>query len=277
VTSERHGREGVTSRKGADARPARTKAGPRAARAGRTQVGEEPVEKGAASQIEGRAGASHAKPPRRVASSSQSEVRQNADEPREHTAEPVKEIPAPGAAATRARRRRAAGLRRRVIGNAPAPQGTEPQLQAITKEIRTVKTMLQQLVPPPRSTDTSTADTILEAAVNSLRRLLSELIEDRMEAVVRDLAQVRSEATSAASEGGGRAVTRLDQLLESLGALKFEARRFDAIDPLIHVAVEERHEEGIPDGVVLATVRPGFRSARGAVLCKAAVAVNRGA
>jgi hypothetical protein len=185
-------------------------------------------------------------------------------------------VPARGAPSTRARRERAAGLRRRASGTATAPSGTEPQLEAISKELRAVKTMVQHLVPPPRPTDTSTADTLLEGAVNSLRRLLSELIEDRMEAVVRDLAQVRSEATSA-SDGGARVVARLDQLLESLGALKFEARRFDAVDPLIHVAVEERNEKGIPDGVVLATVRPGFRSGRGVVLCKAAVAVNRGA
>jgi hypothetical protein len=241
VTRER--REGEKTPTGTDAgaKPARTKAGAPAAR------------------------------------SSRGEGSGNLDAQRDHQAEPVKEVPARGAASTRARRGQAAGLRRRASGTATASSGAEPQLEAISKELRAVKTMVQHLVPPPRPTDTSTADTLLEGAVNSLRRLLSELIEDRMEAVVRDLAQVRSEATSASGGGGARMVARLDQLLESLGALKFEARRFDAVDPLIHVVVEERNEKGIPDGVVLATVRPGFRSGRGVVLCKAAVAVNRGA
>ena len=170
---------------------------------------------------------------------------------RDRKAQQVKKAPATGPAPMRSGGKAAAAVRRR----------TEPQL-------------VQPLVAAPRVAATNAADAILEGAVDSLRRLLSELIEQRMEAIVRDLAEVRSEAAS--SDDGGRVVERLDQLLESLGGVKFAAPRFDAMDPLIHVAVEERHEEGIPDGVILATVRPGFRTGRGLVLCKAAVAVNRG-
>ena len=49
----------------------------------------------------------------------------------------------------------------------------------------------------------------------------------------------------------------------------------DFVDPLIHVVVEERRVDSAPDGVVLETLRPGYRTARGLVVCKAAVAVNR--
>lgn len=252
MTRERRGGEGSVIQTEAGAKPAPAKASARAARGGKAQVSEKLDDKEPASRNEANAQSSQTRPDRQAASSDSA-----------------------GVPPTRARRERPAGGRG-VSGKAPASRAAEPQLEALTEELRAVKTMVQRLVPPPL-TDTSTADTILEGAVNSLRRLLSELIEERMEALVRDLAQVRSDATSAAADEGGRIVARLDQLLESLGARKFEARRFDAIDPLIHVAVEERREQGIPEGVVLATVRPGFRSGRGVVVCKAAVAVNRGA
>ncbi len=274
MTRERREGEGTVTQTEAAATPARAKASARGARSGKTLISEKADEKGSVSQSETRTDSSEAKPGGRAARSRQSEISKNLGRQRDPKPELAAGGPAPGAASTRARRQRAAGLRRRVPGKTAAPRATEPQLEAVTKELRTVNTLLQQLVPPPRLTDAS-GDTVLEGAVNSLRRLLSELIEERMEAVVRDLAQLRTEATSPSSDTGGRVVARLDQLLESLGALKFEARRFDAIDPLIHIAVEERHEEALPDGVVLVTVRPGFRSGRGAVLCKAAVAVNR--
>jgi molecular chaperone GrpE (heat shock protein) len=69
---------------------------------------------------------------------------------------------------------------------------------------------------------------------------------------------------------------RLDSLLENLGAVRFEAETLDAVDPLIHVVVEEREQVDAPEGVIVQTVRPGFRTARGLVVCKAAVAVSRG-
>ena len=247
----------------AGARPARTKAGAAAARAGKTQVSEKPDEKGTAGQIGATARPSHTTPARRKASSSQTEVSEKVDEKRQRKAQRVKKARATEPAPMRTDDKRAVAARRQVPVAAAPRRRTEPQ-------------PVQLLVAAPQVADTGTADAILEGAVDSLRRLLSELIEQRMEAIVRDLAEVRSEATSASNDGGGRVVERLDQMLESLGAVKFAAPRFDAMDPLIHVAVEERHEEGVPNGVILATVRPGFRTGRGLVLCKAAVAVNRG-
>jgi molecular chaperone GrpE (heat shock protein) len=147
-------------------------------------------------------------------------------------------------------------------------------LQAIFGEIRTVKQMVEKLVTPFGS-DGSRADAALESSVDSLRRLLSELIEQRMEAVVRDLVDVRRQTAAVTQRKGTGIIERLDQVLESLGAIPFEAEPMDAVDPLIHAVTEERQQVDAPDGVILETVRPGFRTARGVVVCKAAVAVNR--
>jgi hypothetical protein len=151
---------------------------------------------------------------------------------------------------------------------------SEPGLQAIFGEIRTVKQMVEKLVTPFGS-DGSRADAALESSVDSLRRLLSELIEQRMEAVVRDLVDIRRQAAAVAQRKGTGIIERLDQVLESLGAIPFEAEPMDAVDPLIHAVTGERQQADAPDGVILETVRPGFRTARGVVVCKAAVAVNR--
>ena len=68
----------------------------------------------------------------------------------------------------------------------------------------------------------------------------------------------------------------IDELLHGLGALRFSAQPMDVVDPLIHAVVEERRAAGVPPGVILEAVRPGFRSGRGLVLARAAVAVSGG-
>ncbi len=151
---------------------------------------------------------------------------------------------------------------------------SEPALRAIFGEIRTVKQMLEKLVTP-FSSDGSRSDAALESSVDSLRRLLSELIEQRMEAVVKDLVDIRRQAAALAQRKGTGLVQQLDQVLEDLGAIRFEAEPMDVVDPLIHAVIEERQQADAPDGVILETVRPGLRTARGVVVCKAAVAVNR--
>ena len=133
---------------------------------------------------------------------------------------------------------------------------------------------------PPSSTAPLAPDpgaAILEGAVDSLRRLLSELIERRMESVVSDLVAIRAEALALPVVARGQAgiVERLEEMLTSLGAVRFDAEPMALLDPLIHTIASERYEEGVPDGVILETVRPGYRSARRIVLCKAAVVVNR--
>jgi hypothetical protein len=136
----------------------------------------------------------------------------------------------------------------------------------VLKEIREVRALLSRLIEPPRS-----GQAALESSVDSLRRLLSETLESRMEAVVNSLAAVRA----LAARGDAQTVPAIDRLLGDLGAIRFEAARLDYVDPLIHRVAGERADAGAPDGVIIETVQPGFRTGRGAVVAKAAVIVNR--
>jgi molecular chaperone GrpE (heat shock protein) len=115
---------------------------------------------------------------------------------------------------------------------------------------------------------------MLDGAVDSLRRLLGQLLEQRLESVARDVAEVRREVAGGAD--GERVLALLDGLLHALGASRFTAEPLDVVDPLIHAVVEERRADGVPAGVILEAVRPGFRSGRGLVLAKAAVTVSGG-
>lgn len=160
------------------------------------------------------------------------------------------------------------------------PEAVEQGFSALRAEFRGLKEMVQKLTPARGTAGTkprasAATDAALDGAMTSLRRLLSEVLADHLESVVKDLVDVRREAASLANGACGHIVERLDQTLENLGAIRFGAETMDVVDPLIHVVVEERHDDGVPDGVILATLRPGFRTGRGLVVSKAGVAVNR--
>jgi len=123
---------------------------------------------------------------------------------------------------------------------------------------------------PPRST--ASGDAALEGAVDSLRRLLSELLEEHSETLTQALVAVRGNLARGAVKD---AASGLDKVLGDLGAMSFEAERLDYLDPAIHEVRAERHEAAAPDGVIVATLAPGWRTARGMVAQRAAVAVNR--
>ena len=191
---------------------------------------------------------------------------------------------APKAPKVRARRP-AAGTKHLLEGSARAEErrpdirtaeATAPrevrsaELSEVLQEIRSLRAAIEPMVKPPRNEGAG-----LDASVDSLRRLLSELIEERMDAVVQELADIRREAATIPAEHGTRVAARIDELLESLGAERFEAEPMDVVDPLIHVVVAERQQEDVPDGVIVETVRPGYRTSRGWVVCKAAVAVSQ--
>lgn len=155
------------------------------------------------------------------------------------------------------RRRKAAGAARKVgvgVAGGEAATGSAARVEQ---------------APPARS-----PEALLDGAVDSLRRLLSELVEGRLESVARELAELRREAAAGAERA--RLLELVDDLLERLGAVRFSAESLDVVDPLIHTVVEERRSAGVPRGVIIEGVRPGFRSGRGLVLCKAAVAVSGG-
>jgi len=153
------------------------------------------------------------------------------------------------------------------IAGAQAP---EAATQGVLAELATLRRLLERLSAPP-----PTADAALESGVDSMRRLLTELLESRMDPVIAEVAAIRSLAASE-TKGKVRAVVdRLDLLLNDMGAVRFEAQRLDYFDPLIHQALAERHDADAPDRVILETVVPGYRTCRGRVVAKAGVAINR--
>jgi hypothetical protein len=151
--------------------------------------------------------------------------------------------------------------------SAPAP---EPATQAILTELAALRRMLERMSAPPSSDDAA-----LESGVDSMRRLLTELLESRLDPVIAEVAAIRTLAASETEGKSGSVVDRLDLLLNDLGAVRFEAQRLDYYDPLIHQVLEERRDAVAPDRVILETVVPGYRTQRGRVVAKAGVAINR--
>jgi hypothetical protein len=120
-----------------------------------------------------------------------------------------------------------------------------------------------------------TTDALLDGATNSLRRLLCELLEQRLEPVILLAAELRRETEQDAADSSGRLREALDRILEQLGAIRFEANAMDPVDPLIHLVVEERRGLDLPDGVIITTVRPGYKTPRGRIAAKSRVVVHR--
>ena len=145
------------------------------------------------------------------------------------------------------------------------PLAPGESLAALTSEVAAVKARLLR--------EHETAPFGSDEEYDALRRLVNELLDRRMESVIRGLVEIRNAAAAAA---GGEAVTEsVEALLERLGAVRFEGQRLDHVDPLIHAVSRETHDPDLPDGVIAASVRAGFRTARGGILAKAQVAVNR--
>jgi molecular chaperone GrpE (heat shock protein) len=153
-----------------------------------------------------------------------------------------------------------------------AKKASVPGTDEILAEVRGIKDMVGKLLP-----SADNPDTVIDASADALRRLLSDLIERRLESVIKQVAEVRSEVPVSKFPEAEPLATRLDTLLGDLGAIRYEAEPLDYIDPLIHNVVGERRVENTPDGVILETVRPGYRTARGLIVAKAAVLVNRSA
>ncbi len=156
-------------------------------------------------------------------------------------------------------------------GAAPASEAAPPPLaEQILRELRTIRAALA-----PRDHGPADEEGGLGPAVDSMRRLLSELLERNHETVLRDLVAIRLALADSRHPDPAVALGRVDQLMDRLGAIEFSAQKLEFVDPAIHEIKGERHEAGLPDGVVAESLRPGFRSASGVVLAKAWVAVNR--
>jgi molecular chaperone GrpE (heat shock protein) len=141
-----------------------------------------------------------------------------------------------------------------------------------TAKARVVRAQAEAPEERPAPPVAQPVEAMLDGAAESLRRLLGELLEQRLEAVAREAAAVHREVAAGADRE--RVLGLLDDLLQGLGASRFTAQPLDVVDPLIHAVVEERRADGVPSGVILEAVRPGFRSGRGLVLARAAVTVS---
>ncbi len=110
--------------------------------------------------------------------------------------------------------------------------------------------------------------------VDALRRVLNDLMEARMNDVIRELVAIRNSSASAGGEAR-RITEQMDALLSDLGAMRFEAERLEHVDPLIHTVSREASDPSLADGIIIETLRPGFHTSRGFIVAKALVAVNR--
>ena len=158
----------------------------------------------------------------------------------------------------------------KAVTKAPALKASAPVsssatvLESIRQEVTALRTQLAKNMAPV------TTGSMEE--VDALRRVLSDLMEARMNDVIRELVTIRN---IAASENSQRVTEQMDTLLADLGAMKFEAERLEHVDPLIHAVTREVTDTHLPDGVIAETIRPGFHTGRGIVVAKALVAVNR--
>ncbi len=162
---------------------------------------------------------------------------------------------------------------KRGIPEKPAgvPKVTLPDpLAELLAEFRAHRARVETIpIPSPRTA------LLIDQSAETLRRMLSDLIEQRMESVIEQLVQLRLDLEIASSAGLSRIIQSMDRILDDLGATRFEAEVLDYFDPLIHLVVEERPSPTEPEGTVAATLRPGFKTSRGRVVAKARVAVHR--
>jgi hypothetical protein len=145
-----------------------------------------------------------------------------------------------------------------------------PSVDDLLRELRAIRAAVA-----PKGRASSGPGGELESAVDSLRRLLSELLERDHEAVLSELAPIRHALADPQHQEPAVALAGIDRLMSRLGATRFTAQKLDFVDPAIHAIKAELRLGGLPDGVVAESLRPGFRSASGVVLAKAWVAVNR--
>ncbi len=150
---------------------------------------------------------------------------------------------------------------------APVPPPAARLDERILRELSEVRVLLGRLAAPATSAEQS-----LDEGATALRRLLSDLMDKRLEGILSGVVAVRDVVPT----GTGVAVEeRLDRLIEELGGVAFIAARAEYFDPLIHAVGAERGDPALPDGVIVETIKPGIRTGRGTILTRALVAINR--
>jgi hypothetical protein len=161
----------------------------------------------------------------------------------------------------------ASPIKKKSVKRAPAAKpGTTSRapIDALVRELATLRaTVEKQLVAPSA---TSPMD-----EVNAIRRVLTDILENRSILFLQKLASIRQVVPLSSRD----ILDRIDALMEDMGAITFDAERLEHLDPVIHSVGREVSDPQLPDGVIVETLHPGCRTARGQVLTKARVSINR--
>jgi molecular chaperone GrpE (heat shock protein) len=143
-------------------------------------------------------------------------------------------------------------------------KSTLSPISALVNELATLRnTVKAQLKANP--------PTGLIDEVDAIRRVLSDIIESRNSGSLQKLAAIRHSVSMNSND----TLSQIDSLMLEMGAITFEADRLDHLDPVIHSVGREVQNHHLPDGVIVETSHLGCRTARGLVLTKAVVAINR--
>lgn len=160
-----------------------------------------------------------------------------------------------------------ASPQKKPVKRSPAPKAANTShapIDALVRELATLRTTVEkQLVTP---SVTSPMD-----EVNAIRRVLADILENRSILFLQKLASIRQAIPLSSKD----ILDRIDALMEDMGAITFDAERLEHLDPVIHTVGREVNDPQLPDGVIVETLHPGCRTARGQVLTKARVSINR--
>ena len=127
--------------------------------------------------------------------------------------------------------------------------------------------------------------TPLDRATAAFRKLVTDVVNAQLEQVLVPLIAIRCELDRhrqmQASEDGellellARTVAGLDDVLSSMGIVRYEVQPGEPFDSLIHMAVDEVHQPEMEDGRIAQVLQAGFKWAQGRVIAPARVVVNR--
>lgn len=173
-------------------------------------------------------------------------------------------------------------LKRTTTPSAKSPRHTPPRRPTLKKTCAPERSgdatgqtaLAREITLLRKSVDKLAGQSVLAGTtdeINALRRVLADIIESRTLAILQKLAAIRHAIPLETPD----LASRIDALLEELGAVSFSAERLEHLDPVIHEVGREVKDSLLPDGVIAATLRPGWRSARGGILARAVVSLSR--
>jgi len=172
--------------------------------------------------------------------------------------------------AARAVSRKAPVVKRRMIkGNAAAktPVVVPDYTADMMSELQAMRGLMERWMNPAEK-----ADTDLDKSMDVIRRLLGDLVDTRMEEMLKRLTGI---VALAAAKGHEEVVEALDSVLADAGVIRFSPSCLDFPDLFICRIAGDRVDAAAAEGAIVEVIEPGYRTARGTVLAKAAVIINR--